>query len=540
MVPVICPSCRATLAAPATIPLANMQCPRCKNPLQGLVAAGTPPGPFAGPPISDPAQTAHPPVPTSPFDLAPPATSGPKRFGIVTAWIVGGVLLLGLGLDVLLLSRGSGRAGTKRDEAEFVLDTGKGGGRVLTESEERRRFHAAIDRGVAYLKDRILVGDTIYYPNDEGGGSSLGPRALAGLTLLECSVLASDPAIERVAEEVRRGGPRLRYTYSICLAILFLDRLDRDSRGTAKGSSPGDKKLLEDLSLRLIAAQNTRGGWGYNCDLLSEDQQRALSEQLKMGAARVGTHPSKYDDNSINQFATLALWAARRHCIRVEKSLELVEKRYRDNQNPDGSWGYREGANDLKAATTCAGLIGLAVGRGMIEDKEALKRLPALEEDEAVKKGLSFLAGVVGKSPGKLPRAEVEKRRRHGAEMIALNRKWHLNPESRAETEDRIRALDNAEWLGGTFLDVDAWGDLYFLWSVERVGVIYSLPSFDRGKTDWYGWGVPLILGQQRADGSWHDRFPGVPDTCFALLFLRRANVAQDLTDRLQSGARAP
>ena len=30
------------------------------------------------------------------------------------------------------------------------------------------------------------------------------------------------------------------------------------------------------------------------------------------------------------------------------------------------------------------------------------------------------------------------------------------------------------------------------------------------------------------------ERFPGVPDTCFALLFLRRANLVKDLTDKLR------
>jgi len=473
---------------------------------------------------------------SSPGFPEPSAPSGPKRYGILTASLLAGVLLLGFGLDVFLLSRSPTSASKeKKDDADggLLLD-----GKRASEGDEMTRILAALDKGVAYLKERILVGDTIYYPNDEGGGSSLGSKALAGLTLLECTVPATDPAVTRVAEMVRRDGPTLRYTYSICLTILFLDRLDRDLKATKGSSNPADKKLLEDLALRLIASQNTTGGWAYNCDLLSLEQQNLLSDQLSRGVAAVGTHPSKYDDNSINQFATLALWAARRHGIKVEKSLELVEKRFLANQNPDGSWGYRPGANDLKAATTCAGLIGLAVGRGIIDDKETIKRLPPLSEVESVKKGLKYLSGIVGKAPARLAHKEVDKRRRHAAEMNALNRKWHLAPESRAETEDRIRSLDSAEWLGGTFLDVDAWGDLYFLWSVERVGVIYSLPKF--GDTDWYGWGVPIILAQQRADGSWHDRFPGVPDTCFALLFLRRANVAQDLTDKLQGVSLAP
>ena len=46
--------------------------------------------------------------------------------------------------------------------------------------------------------------------------------------------------------------------------------------------------------------------------------------------------------------------------------------------------------------------------------------------------------------------------------------------------------------------------------------------------------GVVQSRGHQLPDGSWGERFPGVPDTCFALLFLRRANVVKDLSDKLQ------
>jgi hypothetical protein len=42
------------------------------------------------------------------------------------------------------------------------------------------------------------------------------------------------------------------------------------------------------------------------------------------------------------------------------------------------------------------------------------------------------------------------------------------------------------------------------------------------GIHDWYARGARAILGAQQADGSWPGGQP-VPDTCFAVLFLRRA-----------------
>ncbi len=78
----------------------------------------------------------------------------------------------------------------------------------------------------------------------------------------------------------------------------------------------------------------------------------------------------------------------------------------------------------------------------------------------------------------------------------------------------------------------NAMGDLYFLWSVERVGVIYGLTTIVT--TDWYAWGAPLIVDHQSTDGSWSNGHGPLPDTCFALLFLKRVNVAKDLTKKLE------
>ena len=77
-----------------------------------------------------------------------------------------------------------------------------------------------------------------------------------------------------------------------------------------------------------------------------------------------------------------------------------------------------------------------------------------------------------------------------------------------------------------------AFGDYYCLWCMERVAVIYSLDKID-GK-DWYQWGSELILQSQRSNGSWQEMHGDVPDTCFAILFLTRANLAPDLTESLR------
>src|SRR5262249_45683956 len=72
----------------------------------------------------------------------------------------------------------------------------------------------------------------------------------------------------------------------------------------------------------------------------------------------------------------------------------------------------------------------------------------------------------------------------------------------------------------------------YFLWSLERVGVAYNLNTI--GNKDWYSWGSEILLSSQRPDGTWRGEEGPEIDTCFALLFLRRANLARDLSAALK------
>src|SRR5205807_7346809 len=75
---------------------------------------------------------------------------------------------------------------------------------------------------------------------------------------------------------------------------------------------------------------------------------------------------------------------------------------------------------------------------------------------------------------------------------------------------------------------------IYFLFSMERVGVVYNVKKI--GDHDWYAWGARKLVDSQDKDGSWTEGFPyEAADICFALLFLKRAKVALDLTEILEA-----
>src|SRR5439155_11286294 len=173
--------------------------------------------------------------------------------------------------------------------------------------------------------------------------------------------------------------------------LLFLCKLNQ----------PADQEIIKLLAMRLVAGQLDSGGWSYECPALTAPQaadvyqfskdlgRRSLADYIRAheekwaqwplyvqgmhslqrpgwsGAALMGG-PFRGGDNSNTQFATLALWAARRQNLPVERALDLIVTRFRNSQNPDGSWSYSGLTTQNRLPTmTGAGLLGMAVGYGL-------------------------------------------------------------------------------------------------------------------------------------------------------------------------------
>jgi hypothetical protein len=400
------------------------------------------------------------------------------------------------------------------------------------DAPDKEQIQQAVNRGVLHLRELQAADGT--WPAHPAGAT-----ALVGLTLLECDVPATDPAVQKAANYLRQAWTDINdrhTTYALSLTILFFDRL----------GDPADIPIIQALAVRLLGGQNTKGGWSYTCPSFGPEDVRRLKKlverqvELKTQSGPPKPAPSPGDkpalpreirqlltrmeqkgpappgrldamvggggDNSNTQFAILGLWTARRQGIPVEKALARTATRFRSTQHADGGWGYMAtlGRMPKFGATTpsmtCAGLLGLALGYG--SDREAMlhtapglksakaassKAPPGPTKDPVLRAGFTALARVIG------------------------------------------RPLEDAG-PGGVAAGL---GDMYYLlWSVERVAVAYGLPTI--GNKDWYAWGAALLLAAQRADGGWRGKFGTDVDTSFALLFLRRANLSPDLTAYLK------
>jgi hypothetical protein len=384
------------------------------------------------------------------------------------------------------------------------------------------------------------------------GGNGCGSAALSGLALLESGLPATDPALVNLERALRSAAFSTKATYEVSLLILFFDRLGRKE----------DRPMIQFLTVRLLGGQLRDGSWTYSCEGLQLD---AANERLIAGEltkeARVATPPAKTDpketrprkdldppppakkdppkpepkkdepeglhprvkqlldmviraglggwvtagDHSNTQFATVGLWVGRRHRVPVDAALKLLDKHYRECQAADGGWTYSTAGGPSTPSMTCAGLMAVAMGHGAKLATEGARGEPrpgadleALMADKVVANGLKYVSQYLA-----------------------------------AAADPRGGAAPDA---GDAFSSNRLSSNLYFMWSLERVGMVYGLKEF--GKVDWYAWGAKELVRTQQRDGSWQDNGQTAQvtvenATAFALLFLSRANAAEDLSTRL-------
>lgn len=336
----------------------------------------------------------------------------------------------------------------------------------------------AIDRGRHYL-----VGGQSPAGTWSSLGHELGETALAAMALLAGGQPIDSPSVASAAQAVRRLALNDTNTYDTSLAIMFLDRLRQ----------PTDVNLLRELGRRVSFGQCRDGSWGYD---LPRSTSAAAAEAGGFGAS---------GDNSNTQFAALAAWISRKHGIDNDPALQRLDRHFRGTFDASaGGWSY--GTAGATPTMTCAGLVGLATHRGAEQQRLAPESSRKWSDGPATR----------------------EKGRQAGA---AAN-----DPVARRALEALGHELRLADRNPSHTINTD----LYFFWSLERVGVIYDVREI--GGVDWYGWGSKRLIDGQSPDGQWKGMgskgwlFEKNVGTSFAILFLSRANVAADLTASVGSG----
>lgn len=231
------------------------------------------------------------------------------------------------------------------------------------------------------------------------------------------------------------------------------------------GTHGPNDRLIAQLGQRLAGGEQG-GMWSYTVPL---DRASTPRRRPRRSGRVVGT-----GDNSNTQFALLGIWAAGRHGFDANDTLEAIDGHFRSTQQPDGRWSY-QAIGPGTDSMTCAGLMGLTISAA--RPKQA-------ERQTARARGAALAADPV--FAGALEKVAADARR------------------------------------------IGRHSDIYYIWSLERVCVALGLRELDG--FDWYAAGARELLRRQLVDGSWPETQWGkMPNTCLALLFLRKANLAFEL-----------
>ncbi len=320
----------------------------------------------------------------------------------------------------------------------------RSGARAEVTAEDVRQ---AIDGAVAFLKRTQRQGAWPEKPGYPGGVT-----ALCTLALLSAGVDPTDPSIQSALAYLRKIPlDRTAKTYSVALQTMVFCRAEPEK----------DRPIIERNVRWLEQTQikddpNTAGAWGY---------------------------PALQGDNSNSQFALLALYEAELAGVAVDARTFRLAKAYWERvQNPDGSWGYRQGLFGT-GSMTAAGISSLIICNGRLRPPDASVEGGTIQCCQAGESGLDSI--------------------RRGFQWLG---------------RDDIFSVSHNPGLPG------AWW-FYYLYGLERVGRMTAQRFI--GRHDWYRVGAEQLL---RAKGQATDHWRGKGGdeaneyiaTSMALIFLAK------------------
>jgi len=379
------------------------------------------------------------------------------------------------------------------------------------ESVDQKRVAEAIAAGVDYLKKTPSPGTHHDMTNTD---------ELVLLTLIEARVPDNDPAVQKLLTGIL--GASLERTYKVVLQAMVLEELDRVKY----------QDRIWQCAQFLVDNQGPTGQWGYGeptaavknvptgaknavasgggAPPVTPEVMAAMraGERIKPPVVRKLTVSKTKEgpaggDNSNSQYAALGLRACHDAGIKIPESVVVLAKKFwYDTQHPATEAGGKK--VDL----------GVATGPGMSELPPAAPRGWCYGDSYGVCKGGPAYAAMTAGATGTVVIYEY-----------IQGKDWRKNEHVRSGMAWFSKNWSVSENIGPSEIEDGAANSYlyYYLYALERLGMLY-----DTGKIGghlWYPEGAKLLLDAQAKDGSWNASRPGQPvwDTCFAILFLKRA-----------------
>jgi hypothetical protein len=351
---------------------------------------------------------------------------------------------------------------------------------VVTPLPKPKTLDDAVRGGMAYLKEKAL----------KFGAESKADELLLW-TWLQAGLPENDPDFQTLVKAVL--DKKLEKTYHVSLMAMALEDLDRVKY----------QKRIAQCAQFLLDNQCANGQWHYGEPSIFVEEVDVPPPQPKSKAVRKVVVTRKRDgpaagDNSNSMYAMLGLRACHDAGIVIPRvTIEKASKWWRDTQSRTGTvkgtlgasegWCYSRHEHKPYGSMTAGGVGSLVICDYILNID--------WKKDPHVLAGMEWLSKnfSVAYNPGPYEHAAME--------MNSQNQYY------------------------------------YYMYALERAAILYGVEQI--GNNYWFAKGTLALIDAQKEDGSWRSK-TGDPaaDTCFAILFLRKATRA--LTDVPTPGAGTP
>lgn len=440
-------------------------------------------------------------------------------------------------------------------------------GAVAQEEMEREDVKQAVQKAVKWLKTQQAQDGSWDYndaPFKLGIHMTEGSSALVLFALLKGGVHPNEACIRKGFAYVR--SKQLQYVYSVSCLVLALEALYTWEKPKPKKAKKDEKKPDPDKYITELAQKKPDEPYkNYRKRVSPADRQlmidavKWLIEHQEANLWRYPGGTGGNEDCSNTQYVLLALSAARRLKIPVPADVFRKVAEYfvknQEKKGPEVPWFPVPGADH--SFTELKKLEKQMKKEIRTLNKEYKKRVRRGKQPPAE----GWTTTVVEDTQRKIFGAEKKKIYARGWCYMfndTENRAWRTRitgsmttsgvaslliskaalEESRAVSRAFMRSMDKAirdgcGWLAKHWtVSGNPTGDgnnilhkCYYLYGLERVGILGLVTRF--AKHYWYDEGVTEWLRSQKPDGSWdagsYSTSGPIPDTCWGILFLRRA-----------------
>src|SRR6185503_14002596 len=431
-----------------------------------------------------------------------------------------------------------------------------GGGIFPPNEVDQVKVDLAIEKGIKYLKGN----NASHLASKDHVGRKMSKRELVLFTYVHADVPETDPDFKTLFDDMVKD--KLEATYCVALQAMVLEEVERVKY---------QKRILMCAKF-LVDNQGPQGFWSYGSpsiyveDVAYEVPKRKDVASGGGGAAKPGEvkqfelpHPGmrtkpkvtnkikvKKDrdgeghDNSNTQYAALGMRACHdAGIIMEEKVIDLAMKWLRDCQKKEkeppmdliegGVNGPDGGMPGAAPGVASGGTGGRTVAGPSRVQKKASPNGWCYSDHADHKAYGSMTAGATGSlaiwdyikdnDEGKKKSWKNDSDIHEGLVWLGKNFSVTYNP---GPYEHAQMAENSAHQY------------LYYMYALERAGMLYGTEMM--GTHKWYPEGAKVLIETQKATGSWG---AGTVDTCFAILFLKRATRSLGVATHSASQMRA-